>query len=240
MSTQPTSLIALRAFLGPRTGLSAGNLGIVGDARHLRGYHLGRDRIFSATGAGWADYSVRTARDKAGLTNHASAMDIGNFPRLRSLSVWLVAQARANKPGTSDIREIIYSPDGRTVLRWDRERGFASAPRTGEADDSHKWHTHISWFRDSLGRDKVTPFRAFFAPAPPPWRVRVPAGDVLVYTVVGGVITGRTAHNTGGFSAACRAPKSYRWGDRSATLVYLIDGSHAGWRISASRYAEEV
>ena len=160
MTFAPATLLELRAYLQPKTGLSAASLGIVGDAAHANGgtsYHLGRDDLRADA------YSIRTARDKAGLTNAASAIDIGNFPRLVPFSRWLVAQARANAPGTSDMREIIYTPDNQRVLRWDRERGFDSQPREGEADDSHLFHTHISWYRDSERRAKVAPFRGFFA-----------------------------------------------------------------------------
>jgi len=143
------------------------HLGVVGDTAHAAkgySYHLGKDALAPTA------YSIQTARDKAGLTNAASAIDLGRLDgtlmNLRKFSVWLVIQAHANKPGTSDIREIIYSPDGKSVLRWDRERGSASAPRTGEADSSHLTHTHISWYRDSERRDHTTAFRAFFAPLP--------------------------------------------------------------------------
>lgn len=156
MTYAPARLLELREFLKPITGLSAGNLGIVGDARHANGgtsYHLGKDQLTDTA------YSRRTARDKAGLTNAASAMDIGNFAGLRALSLSLVGLCRANAPGTDDIREVIYSPDGKTVLRWDRERGYSSAPKAGEADDSHLFHTHVSWYRDSEKRDKVGVFR---------------------------------------------------------------------------------
>jgi hypothetical protein len=162
MSSEPATLTALREFLKPVTRLKAVSLGIVGDKRHKRGYHLGKDRIFGPDGEGDADYSVQTRRDKAGLTNKASAMDIGNFKRLREMSKWIVREARANAPDTRDIREIIYSPDGDTVLRWDRTRGVTSRPREGEADNSHRTHTHISWFRNSQERDKTALFGRFF------------------------------------------------------------------------------
>lgn len=164
MTYAPARLRELRAYLAGETGLSAVSLGIVGDTAHVKGYHCGRDRIYSPAGQGAADYSVRTARDRAGLTDAASAMDIGRWSGLRSMSAWLVIQARQNAPGTSDLREIIYSPDGQAVLRWDRERGPGSAPRPGEADDSHRTHTHISWYRDSEHRDKVALFRRYFEP----------------------------------------------------------------------------
>lgn len=164
MSYAPTSLLNLRDYLKEHTGLSAISLGIVGDSAHKSGYHLGKDRIFSASGQGWNDYSVRTSRDKNGLTNAASAIDIGNFAGLRHLSIWLVRECQRNAPGTSDIREIIYSPDGDRVLRYDRNRGITSAPREGEADNSHRLHSHISWQRDSQSRDKIRVFKEFFEP----------------------------------------------------------------------------
>lgn len=159
MTFSPPKLLELRAFLAPRTGLSAGNLGIVGDTRHVNGgtsYHLGREHLKGSA------YSRKTKRDKEGLSSAASAMDIGNHKDLRRLSVALVKVCQANAPGTSDIREVIYSPDGRRVLRWDRERGFASDPEEGEADDSHLFHTHVSWYRDSEARDKVGVFAPLY------------------------------------------------------------------------------
>jgi hypothetical protein len=155
----PATLLTLREYLKPLTGLSSPNLGIVGDARHVavgQSYHLGANQLVATA------YSRRTARDRAGLTNAASALDIGNHGELRQLSRWLVSRARVNARGTDDIREIIYSPDGVKVLRWDRERGFNSAPREGEADDSHRWHTHISWYRDAEYRDKRGVFAPFY------------------------------------------------------------------------------
>jgi len=185
MSYAPATIRAVRAYLLPRTGLSPAALGIVGDLAHARraSYHNGYDRIVSAGRTRATDYSIRTDRDWRGKTDAAAALDIGNFPRLRSLSVWLVQQARANKPYTSDIRELIYSPDGRTVLRWDRERGFRSLPRQGEADSSHLWHTHISWYRDSEPRGKVGLFRAYFEPQTvPAYSARI-SGRTMTYAV---------------------------------------------------------
>lgn len=163
MTFAPAKLTALGAFWVAQGGV---NLGIVGDTAHAaRGvsYHLGAGQLLPDA------YSAQTTRDRAGLTNAASAIDLGklggSLPQLRAFSTWLVAQARANVPGTSDLREIIWSPDGVRVLRWDRERGHASEPRTGEADDSHRTHTHISFYRDSEARAKVALFRPFFEEA---------------------------------------------------------------------------
>lgn len=167
MTYAPGTLLALRTYLVPKTGLSLVSLGIVGDAAHARraSYHNGWDRVLAHHRTAATDYSIRTARDRAyPRTNAAMAIDIGNFRNLRQLSASIVEQARRNAPGTRDMREIIYSPDGRTVLRWDRERGFDSAPKTGEADNSHLYHTHISYYRDSERREKLTPFRRYFDP----------------------------------------------------------------------------
>jgi hypothetical protein len=173
MSVAPRSLLDLQSYWIAQGGVS---LGIVGNAVHCKGYHLGRDRIFGACacrpknicqpGLGSRDYSAQTARDRAGLSNAASAIDLGrlggSLANLRDFSSWLVERCRTNQPGTADFREIIYSPDGSTVLRWDRERGHASAPRPGEGDDSHLTHTHISFYRDSEDRDKRPVFEPYF------------------------------------------------------------------------------
>jgi hypothetical protein len=174
VSYAPQTIYAVRAYLQPKTGLSASALGIVGDAAHQRraSYHNGQDAISKYGRTASTDYSIRTVRDREPyLTNAASALDIGTptaakggATLLRNMSMKLVAQARVNAPGTRDIREIIFSPDGRRVLRWDRERGYTSMPREGEADDSHLWHTHIAWYRDSESRSKLAPFRRIFEP----------------------------------------------------------------------------
>ena len=160
MTYAPDTLRDLGAYWTAHGGV---NLGVVGDAGHVgRGvsYHLGADQLTATA------YSRVLTRDKQGLTNAASAIDLGklngSLTELRKFSVNLVAIARANAPGTSDMREIIYSPDGATVLRWDRERGYSSAPKAGEADTSHLTHTHISWYRDAEARDHRTAFLPYF------------------------------------------------------------------------------
>lgn len=161
---EPGNLRALNAYW---ESLGGEGLGIVGDSRHVHAgtsYHLGRDQL--KPGA----YSAITARDRAGLSVYASAIDLGRYKggltKLRDFSDWLVAQARSNAPDTRDIREIIWwDRRSGTVMRWDRERGVGSAPRSGEGDATHKDHTHISFYRDSRGRDQTGFMRRFFAPA---------------------------------------------------------------------------
>lgn len=155
MTFAPQTLLELRAYLKTQTGLTDNELGIVGDAAHNGGYHCGKDRLVAN------DYSNRTSRDRSGLSLAASAIDTGLFARLREMSVWLVARCRSGAADCTDIREIIYTPDGKTVYRWDRERGVSSPPYVS-GDDSHLWHTHVSYYRDSEFRSKLAPFQAFF------------------------------------------------------------------------------
>nr|WP_232533743.1 hypothetical protein [Plantactinospora sp. KBS50] len=126
--------------------LDPAEVGIVGDPSHKGGYHCGSDRVVTN------DYSVvESPRDRSGLTIYASALDVGWFEirtasglhNLRTFSTWCVTQCRANTADTADLREIIYSPDGKTVRRWDR----LGKRTTG--DSSHLWHTHFSYFRDA-------------------------------------------------------------------------------------------
>lgn len=198
MTYAPATLLELGRLWTAEGGV---NLGIVGDVRHqARGtsYHLGADQLTDDA------YSRQTARDRRGLTNAASAIDLGrldgSLDELRAFSDWLVDQARSNAPGTADMREIIWSPDGVTVLRWDRERGAASEPRAGEADASHLGHTHVSWYRDAEYRDHTTAFRPYFAAEDPDMAlipftldatevggtIKVKEGGATVVTVDGG------------------------------------------------------
>jgi hypothetical protein len=157
-------LTALGAYWTAKGGVS---LGIVGDANHTSGYHLGRDRIYDGSGPGLGDqdYSVQLPRDKAGLSGAAAAIDLGklgwSYKRLYDFSRWLVAECQTGADGSRDVREIIYSPDGSQVQRWSGVDGdIHTGPGNGDA--SHRYHTHISYYRDSEARGKIGLFRGFF------------------------------------------------------------------------------
>ncbi|MBO4208698.1 hypothetical protein [Micromonospora echinofusca] len=148
MTRAPENLLALRRlFLDHFDDLTPASLGIVGDEDHVGGYHCGSDRVVTD------DYSVvESPRDRAGLTDHAAALDIGRFDvqvagqthDLRTFSRWLVAQCVENTVDSQDIREVIYSPDGQVVKRWDR------LAKRDTGDNSHRIHTHVSFFRDAI------------------------------------------------------------------------------------------
>ncbi|WP_230414790.1 peptidoglycan-binding domain-containing protein [Micromonospora tarapacensis] len=171
MTRAPANLLAVRSLLlahlnrDPNRArdedLEPNEVGIVGDANHRGGYHCGSDRVVTN------DYSVvESSRDRNGLTLDAAALDVGTFRvssggrnhNLFTFSIWCVAQCVANAPDTRDIREIIYSPDGKVVKRWDR------LGRRSTGDRSHLWHTHFSFFRDSIkaNRDQRPLFRRYF------------------------------------------------------------------------------
>ena len=166
MTTAPACLTAARRLLLDHLDIHDGGtypsdldpaeVGIVGDPAHRGGYHCGSDRVVDG------DYSVvESTRDRNGLSMYASALDVGSFTygqhTLRTFSVWLVAQCKAGTADTRDIREVIYSPDGQTVRRWDR----LGKRTTG--DDSHLWHTHISYHRDAVraSRDQTAVIRRY-------------------------------------------------------------------------------
>jgi hypothetical protein len=162
MTYAPAALKAAQTYLRSQTGLDWVSLGIVGDSEHRGGYHCGWDRRRIVDGE-LADYAwEESSRDSSHRTDAASALDVGSFSKggknLRHFSIWLVEQCKAGAPGTKDIREIIYSPDGTTVKRWDR-----LGKRTS-GDTSHRSHTHISYHRDAETRDKTGLFKRYFEP----------------------------------------------------------------------------
>lgn len=146
MTESPGDLVAVQHYVQGRTGLPWDALGIKHGSPQGGGYHEGND-LLSAAGRLSSDYSKReSARDRPG-TNSASAFDLGgDFGDFRRITLGIVHACQAGDPRTRDIREVIYTPNGQVVQRWDR-LGVRS---TG--DSTHLSHTHISFFRDSEGR----------------------------------------------------------------------------------------
>lgn len=207
----PGDLLAVRTYVQQKTGLPVESLGIVGDTSHNSsgGYHVGHD-VLHLLGVApedpGGDYSyTESQRDRNGLTNAASAFDLGgNFSRFREITLGIVNACKNNDPRAREIREVIYTDNGTTVKRWDR----LGIRNTG--DSSHLNHTHISFFRDSDGfRDDNDNFLGLLKelfdgkPTPPPipqednmpfaYPVQLPAnvGDYVEVTI--------PPVNTGGF-----------------------------------------
>jgi hypothetical protein len=157
MTYEPQALSDLQEYMHIQTGLPYGELGTVPDASHDGGYHCGWDRRHLNDKGLLSDYSWQeSARDWNHKTNAARAFDCGMFGRLREMSIWIVRQCQAGAPDTADLREVIYSPDGQMVLRWDR-LGIR-----GNGDSTHLSHTHFSWFADAENNNKVSLFQRFF------------------------------------------------------------------------------
>ena len=192
MTKAPESIQQLASFWVKQGGV---NLGIVGDSKHQKtgtSYHLGEADLAKDA------YSRTLPRDRNGLADFpefASALDLGKLDgrigKLRKFSNWLVNQAQAGH--TPDIREIIWSPDGIEVRRWDssvnKGKGKVivslrrNANKTIEivnphnGDQTHFRHTHISFYRDSAPRPKVATFKPFFDPKPVPDHQPVPVDE---------------------------------------------------------------
>jgi hypothetical protein len=193
MTFAPGTIIAAAKVM---TDHGFANAGIVGNAAHVAvgtSYHLGKSQLISTA------YSIALARDKAGCTEAAAALDVSRGSRtlaeLQAWSRWLVAQCQAKAPGTEDIREVIYSPDGVYVKRWDNYAHilYAGGTGTGQGDDSHLWHTHISWFRDTESKGKASLLLRYF-PAVPDTSTEVPM-PVLSRYIPGQVATIKATSN---------------------------------------------
>lgn len=179
MTTEPKALRDLQALWVAHGGVP---LGIAGDSRHVAtgtSYHLGKAEL--KPGA----YSAVLARDVTGLSEAASAIDLGklhgSYFYLQAFSRWFVKQVQDHPTFYRDVREVIYSPDGTHVYNWDNH-GRAlhlAGDGTGWGSSAHLEHTHISAYRDSEFRPKTQWFTAYFAagsPVPPP--VTAPEVDV--------------------------------------------------------------
>lgn len=197
MTYAPASITAAAKVWTSHGGLNAG---IVGSVRtHCRGYHLGKDRIYSQcacqpkvgvcqAGQYGSDYSMTLPRDRNGATNGAAALDLGPvkgaYGPLRQFSRWLVDQCRNSTADTDDIRELIYSPDGSSVWEWLRDRGEGSAPlritHPTAGDLTHLRHTHISYYRDTEFRDKTRVFKRYFGVPPTPPTPQPPEDDMPI------------------------------------------------------------
>lgn len=169
----PESLLTARSYLIATldahpgrvvdADLDPAEVGIVGDRNHIGGYHHGWGQRRSSGDYSWSESS----RDNNHHTEAARALDVGWFDvtkagrriTLLDFNRWLIAQCAAGAPDTQDIREVIYTLDRKTVKRWDR------LGRRSSGDSSHLFHTHISYFADTINRDKTALFRRFVAEA---------------------------------------------------------------------------
>lgn len=158
MTYAPDDLKAIQNYCHLQTGQDWASLGITHQTPQGGGYHEGFDLLAEAGRAPgpeypYSDYSYADSnRDRCCVTDGASAFDLGgDFGRFREITMGIVHACERWDPRCRDVREVIYTPDGRTVHRWD-----ATGRQPDSGDNSHLTHTHISFFRDSEGRRAST------------------------------------------------------------------------------------
>lgn len=164
MSTTPDSLAAVRQFVSDAAGVPRANISIRA-ARSSRGFHAGRSDIYGAFGQGDKDYSVKAPRNKAGLTNASSAVDVkvpykGAGSMLRQLTASLVAQAASGQDGGMIFEVIGPDPATGKANYWGVLSNWQARPAW--ADASHEWHVHVSFYRDTEYADRAAVYRRFF------------------------------------------------------------------------------
>lgn len=112
------------------------------------GYHDSR------AGNPSSDYSVQAPADRRGDRHAASAVDISLSPAgMRLVTTRLVNACKEKDPRVECVREVIGSYDGNAVVTYNRyATGSGTRSRVGLfygiSDNSHRWHVHISFFRD--------------------------------------------------------------------------------------------
>lgn len=160
MTSAPADLLGFRADVRTVTGLGAVEVGIAPDPAHLStgGYHVGVEDI-QRIGRWDRDYSTRQRRDRLDGTNTASAVDIGdNWPR-GGRAAWLrfnnllYAEMRDHPERLPALRAINVSLDGTAKRRYDQMHRADGLIVSKDTVDSH---THLSFWRDTIGRRKTT------------------------------------------------------------------------------------
>lgn len=164
MTNAPADLLTMRSGVHGVTGLSPNDTGIVGDDNHDCGYHIGRSALINrgclhvSRGAGdpREDYSVRLGRDRAGVTESASAFDLGSgwSGHAGGHAAWLrfnvafLSELIGRDARLNAVRAVNISTDGSTRHRYDREYGFA----VQSTNDTVTIHTHMEFYRDTEGK----------------------------------------------------------------------------------------
>jgi hypothetical protein len=168
MPYTPQSIHDLKKYLVAKTGKPGANFSIgrtqqISNGQRLfRGYHLGGDQL------GPKDYSNVKARDRRGLSDARSAIDIKLPVRdLKKLVTYLRAEAEAGR--LTDVREFLGPRQDGRAARYAKENNWQE--ELYPEGNSHEWHVHLSFFRDSTSpasdRDKVGILEGHFGPRDP-------------------------------------------------------------------------
>lgn len=154
-TTAPSALWGVYGLIAPHLK-SEEISGIVGDAKHGSGYHLSPQDL-RARGLGKSDYSLQAPADKRGKDDQAAGIDIKlNDAEMKLVTQRLRAACEANDARVECVREFIGCLDRVSVCGYNRyATGSGSRSRvgwvaSGFSDTSHRWHIHISCFRDTV------------------------------------------------------------------------------------------
>lgn len=170
MSTIPQSLKDLKQMIRSATN-DTWIMSIRAPASDIpyRGYHAGYKDIYGPNGVGGTAYSVIRPRDKRdhnlnhvpplASENGSSAIDVTvrglgnqNARIQQEFTAWIVKQAKA---GLMDIM-FVGGPDANGNPKvWEK-------PYWKPHDGPDKYHTHISFPRDTEFVDRTTQFKAYF------------------------------------------------------------------------------
>lgn len=150
MTVAPQTLTDLQARLTRE--LHTVNLGIVGDASHVRtgGYHIGA-KTLRANGMS-NDYSLQFALDRNATSDYACAIDIGGSPELlMNLGNRIVHALKSQDPRVyGKVRGVNAPFDGVTIdRRYDIEDPTTKLDDNVQ-DSSDRGHIHLEVYRSLI------------------------------------------------------------------------------------------
>jgi hypothetical protein len=120
--------------------------GIVGDAKHRaeqHTYHISRQD------QGNGGYSTESYRNQGGPSDLAAAFDLTLSPELMVTVTRRLHVAALNRdPRLANLAEFCGTLDNRNTYPWDMRSNTSEG--VGSWDDSHLWHVHLSFYRDTV------------------------------------------------------------------------------------------
>lgn len=167
MTVAPPTLTDLQARLTKE--LHTVNLGIVGDASHVRtgGYHIGAKSLRAAGMSN--DYSLQFALDRQATSDYACAIDIGGTPTLlMTLGSRIVHALKSQDPRVyGKVRGVNAPFDGVTIdRRYDLEDPNTKLDDNIQ-DSSDRGHIHLEVYRTLvLDKDVMDGIFSVLAGAP--------------------------------------------------------------------------